>query len=221
MKKLRHIQVFAALLIIGTVFLSGFAFAQGTPAGVSTDCLNDATGKFKTCVDGCKGRSDAFNCCGECDTEFSTTFQNCCNDHCKVDNPPASCSDDSGPGCAGGAVDHPQHPSWCSEETGLAAPHRGGTVAVFLVVPADRRPGDLITGRLVDRGDRFKSMPGLSVIAVNVPVHEGHRGGAVLRGIVVDTHTAKNQPGGRPITMKVPAAPSVPNLVPLTDRPTQ
>jgi len=90
--------------------------SENTPPGVSTDCLNTATEKFKTCTDACKGRSDAMSCCGDCDSEFATTFQNCCNDKCKVDNPPPSCSDNSGPGCAGGVVTPAvARPDWCPE----------------------------------------------------------------------------------------------------------
>lgn len=110
-----------------------------------------------------------------------------------------------------------------NEEHGslLPAPHHGAALAVFLVVPADRRPGDLITGRLVERGDRYKSMSGLSVVAVNVPVHEGYHGRAVLHGVVIDTDTAKNQPADGPITMTVPTAPTIPIVVALTDVPTE
>jgi hypothetical protein len=94
--------------------------AAGDPQiapGVSQDCYDKALAAYKDCVAGCKGRSDTFNCCGECDTLFSTTFTNCCNDQCKVDNPPKSCEDDSAPGCAGGAITHDQaRPSYCDEE---------------------------------------------------------------------------------------------------------
>lgn len=89
---------------------------KATPAGVSTKCLKEATDKFKTCTDACKGKSDASNCCGECDLEFATTFQNCCKEHCKVNNPPPDCSDDSGPGCAGGVITPDmKRPDWCEE----------------------------------------------------------------------------------------------------------
>lgn len=103
----------------------------------------------------------------------------------------------------------------------ISTPPHTRTTMVMLVIPADRRPGELITGRLVEHGDQFKSMPGLSVVAVKVPVHEGHRGRAVLHGVVIDTDTARNQPADGPITMTVPAAPSIPLVLALTDAPTE
>jgi len=88
--------------------------AEDTPPGASTDCHEKADAAFKVCLAKCKGRSDLLICCGECDLAFSTTFTNCCNDTCKVNNPPASCSDDSGPGCAGGVVTPSvPRPEWC------------------------------------------------------------------------------------------------------------
>jgi hypothetical protein len=92
--------------------------------GVSTDCYNKALDAYKACVAECKTAPDPANCCGSCDLTFATTFQNCCNDDCKVDDPPPSCADDSAPGCAGGAITHNQaRPAWCDEpvESGRAA----------------------------------------------------------------------------------------------------
>lgn len=195
---------FAALLVALGVFIVGQTFAQGIPAGVSTDCSNTATAKFKTCVEACRGRSDAFNCCGDCDSEFDVTFQNCCNDHCKVDNPPASCSDDSGPGCAGGVVNHPEHPAWCSEETGMA-PSRYKTALVGFVEIRDARRGETASGRFVANFDEFSNVPGLIVNRIRLEAPVDHHGHATLEGVVIDTGNGAKQPAYSVLTYSIPA----------------
>ena len=94
------------------------------------------------------------------------------------------------------------------------------SVLVGVVLPADSRPGDTITGTVVNDPKTYEGNPALRVVEQTVPLAVDEGGKASLHGVVVDVGDRPSMPADAPLTYTVPShATSIPIIVYRTGTP--
>jgi hypothetical protein len=85
------------------------------------------------------------------------------------------------------------------EGTGAVHP-----TVVALVVPADVRPGDTVSGSLVMDPKEYDKIPAVRVVLMELPLENGEDGKPTLRGVVADTGDGRLQPVDHGLKFRLP-----------------
>ena len=79
------------------------------------------------------------------------------------------------------------------------------TTLVGVVLPADARPGDTISGTVVTNPEQYNDVPALRVVTAEIPLPQDAQGHASLEGVVIDTGDGKRQPADRGLLIALAA----------------
>lgn len=99
--------------------------------------------------------------------------------------------------------------------TGRSAPRTLRATLVGVVLPADRRPNEKVSGSVTLNPKAYAEMPAVQIVEATVPLEVDEAGNASLEGLVVDMPGAPQTPAGSPLVFTVPEQRGV---VPVTVR---